>query len=68
MNIRMPLLWRYGILRIYFFKYSLRSILLFDNMDVSTTKMCLDTYILAKSNMGRREYMSAYQIKHMIST
>jgi hypothetical protein len=37
-------------------------------MDVSTTKMCLDTSILAKSNMGRREYMSAYQIKHMIST
>jgi hypothetical protein len=32
--------------------YSLRPILLFDNTDVSTTKMCLDTSILAKSIMG----------------
>jgi hypothetical protein len=39
-------------------QYSLRSILLFTNMDVSTTKMCLDTFVLAKSNMGRREYMT----------
>jgi hypothetical protein len=38
------------------FLYSLRSILLFANTDVSTTKMCLDTSILAKSIMGRREY------------
>jgi hypothetical protein len=37
-------------------KYSLRPILLFANTDVSTTKMCLDTSILVKSNMGRREY------------
>jgi hypothetical protein len=37
--------------------YSLRPILLFANTDVSTTKMCLDTYILAKSNMDRREYL-----------
>jgi hypothetical protein len=37
--------------------YSLRSILLFVNTDVSTTKMCLDTSILAKSIMGRREYL-----------
>jgi hypothetical protein len=29
--------------------YSLQPILLFTNMDVSTTKMCLDTSILAKS-------------------
>jgi hypothetical protein len=36
--------------------YSLRPILLFANMDVCTTKICLDTSILAKSNMGRREY------------
>jgi hypothetical protein len=36
--------------------YSLRPILLFANTDVSTTKMCLDTSVLAKSNMGRREY------------
>jgi hypothetical protein len=39
--------------------YSLRPILLFTNMDVSTTKMCLDTFILAKSNMGRKEYYSS---------
>jgi hypothetical protein len=38
-------------------KYSLRSILLFANTDASTTKMCLDTSILAKSIMGRREYL-----------
>jgi hypothetical protein len=36
--------------------YYLRSILLFANIDVSNIKMCLDTFILAKSNMGRREY------------
>jgi hypothetical protein len=36
--------------------YSLRPILLFTNTDVSITKMCLDTSILAKSIMGRREY------------
>jgi hypothetical protein len=30
--------------------------LLFANTDVSTTKMCLHTSILAKSIMGRREY------------
>jgi hypothetical protein len=35
--------------------YSLRSIILFANTDVSITKMCLDTTVLAKSNMGRRE-------------
>jgi hypothetical protein len=37
-------------------KYSLRSIILFANMDVSTTKMCLDTSMLTKSIMSRREY------------
>jgi hypothetical protein len=37
------------------FLYSLRPILLFANADVSTTKLCLDTSILAKSIMGRRE-------------
>jgi hypothetical protein len=35
--------------------YSLRAILLFANTDVSTTKICLDTSMLAKSIMGRRE-------------
>jgi hypothetical protein len=34
----------------------LRPIILFANTDVSTTKMYLDTSILMKSNMGRREY------------
>jgi hypothetical protein len=38
------------------FMYSLRPILLFHNTDVSTTKICLDTSILAKSIMDRREY------------
>jgi hypothetical protein len=38
-------------------KYSLRPILLFANTDVSTVKICLDTSILAKSIMGRREYI-----------
>jgi hypothetical protein len=37
-------------------KKYLRPILLFANTDVSTTKMCLDTSILAKIIMGRREY------------
>jgi hypothetical protein len=36
--------------------YSLRSILLFYNMDVSIIKICLDTPILAKSIMDRKEY------------
>jgi hypothetical protein len=36
--------------------YSLQPILLFANPDVST-KMCLDTSTLAKSIMGRREYI-----------
>jgi hypothetical protein len=39
------------------FCYSLRSILLFANTDVFTTKMCLNTSILAKSNMDWREYI-----------
>jgi hypothetical protein len=38
------------------FMYSLRPILLFSKTDVSITKICLDTSILAKSIMGRREY------------
>jgi hypothetical protein len=38
-------------------QYSLRPILLFVNTDVSITKMCLGTSILAKSIMGRREYV-----------
>jgi hypothetical protein len=36
--------------------YSLRPILSFANTDISRTKMCLDTSIFAKGNMGRREY------------
>jgi hypothetical protein len=35
--------------------YSLRSILLFANIDVFTTKIYLDIFILAKSIMNRRE-------------
>jgi hypothetical protein len=36
--------------------YSLRPILLFANTDISITKICLDTSVLAKSIMGRRKY------------
>jgi hypothetical protein len=36
--------------------YSLQSILSFSNIDVSSTKMCLDTSIFMKGNMGRTEY------------
>jgi len=38
--------------------YSLRPILHFANTDVSITKMCLDSTILVKSIMSRREYTS----------
>jgi hypothetical protein len=37
--------------------YTLRPILLFTYTDVSITKMCLDTSVLTKSNMCRREYV-----------
>jgi hypothetical protein len=47
--------------------YSLRPILLFVNMNVSTTKMCLDTSVLAKSNMGRREYIKLSPIAMSVS-
>jgi hypothetical protein len=36
--------------------YSLRSIILFANMDISITKIYLDTSILAKNIMGQREH------------
>jgi hypothetical protein len=39
--------------------YSLRPILLFANTDV-----CLDTSVLAKSNMGRREYIFSSTFKN----
>jgi hypothetical protein len=39
------------------FQYSLQPILLLVNTDVSTIKICLDTSILAKSIMDRREYL-----------
>jgi hypothetical protein len=38
--------------------YSLRPILLFANKNVSRHILVLDTSILAKSNMGRREYQN----------
>jgi hypothetical protein len=37
-------------------RYSLRPIILFTNMDVSRHILMVDTSVLAKSNMGRREY------------
>jgi hypothetical protein len=42
--------------------YSLRPIILFANTDISNTKIYLDTSILAKSNMGWREYHSYAQV------
>jgi hypothetical protein len=36
--------------------YSLRPIFLFANIDVSRHILVVDTSVLAKSNMGRREY------------
>jgi hypothetical protein len=44
--------------------YSLRPILLFANTNVSTTKTCLDTSILAKSIMSRREYNTSVHTAH----
>jgi hypothetical protein len=44
--------------------YSLQPILLFANTDISITKMCLDTSILAKNIMGQREYKNSSQRSH----
>jgi hypothetical protein len=41
--------------RVITYMYSLRSTILFVNTDVPTIRMCLDTSVLAKSNMGPRE-------------
>jgi hypothetical protein len=38
----------------WFFMYSFQSILLFANTDVSSHILVVDTFVLAKSNMGRR--------------
>jgi hypothetical protein len=38
------------------YEYSLRPILLFANTDVSRHILVVETSVLAKSNMGRREY------------
>jgi hypothetical protein len=37
--------------------HSLQPILLVANMNVSSTKICIDTSILLTSNMGQREYL-----------
>jgi hypothetical protein len=42
--------------RKYVSYYSLRSIILFTNVDVSRHILVIDISVLAKSNMGRREY------------
>jgi hypothetical protein len=39
--------------------YSLRPIILFANVDVSRYILVVDTSVLAKSNMGRREYINS---------
>jgi hypothetical protein len=48
-------LFRFAYIYTLKYIYSLRPILLFVYTNVSTTKMGLDTSILAKSNMDRRE-------------
>jgi hypothetical protein len=40
--------------------YSLRPIILFANVDVSRHILVVDTSVLAKSNMDRREYKHDY--------
>jgi hypothetical protein len=47
--------------------YSLWSIILFASTDVSSTKICLYTSILAKSITGRREY-NVYEAKFIVCT
>jgi hypothetical protein len=44
-----------GYLSFFNKKYSLRFILLFTNTDISIIKICLNTTILAKSNINQRE-------------
>jgi hypothetical protein len=47
--------------------YSLRPISSFANTDVSSTKMCLDTSVFAKSHMVQREYYKYYIFIHIIT-
>jgi hypothetical protein len=46
--------------------YSLRPIILFINIDVSTHILIVDTSVLAKSNIGRREYLLAPYIVQIL--
>jgi hypothetical protein len=46
--------------RPFFLSYFLRPIILFANMDVSRHILVIDTFILAKSNMDRREYINRH--------
>jgi hypothetical protein len=45
-----------SILQRFVKNYSLRPIILFANIDVSRHLLVIDTSVLAKSNMDRREY------------
>jgi hypothetical protein len=60
--IQLQVFYNYVVVYCYFDEliYSLRPILLFANIDVSITKMCLDISKLAKSLMGRRKYSKLY--------
>jgi hypothetical protein len=40
-------------------RYSLRPIILFANIDVSRHILVVDTFVFAKSNIGRREYKTS---------
>jgi hypothetical protein len=44
------------------YMYSLRSIILFVSMDVFRRVLVIDISVLAKSNMGRREYIYSSKI------
>jgi hypothetical protein len=48
------------------FSYSLRSIILFANMNVSRHILVVDTSVLAKSIMGRREYQILDMLSEMV--
>jgi hypothetical protein len=47
-------------------RYSLRPIVLFANIDVSRHILVLDTSVLAKSNMGRREFFCISRMSDII--
>jgi hypothetical protein len=47
-------------------QYSLRSIILFTNIDISRYILVIDTSVLEKNNMNRREYLFTKNILSVI--